>query len=71
MAYLEVKKNHFSNEKINLIHFKSTGCDSPNTHWIGDGYCDDETNNAGCNFDAGDCCGITVNTEWCTDCICY
>ena len=23
--------------------------------WIGDGECDDETNNALCNFDGGDC----------------
>ena len=48
-----------------------TGCGSDNPTWIGDGYCDDETNNAGCNFDGGDCCGIAVDTQYCTDCICY
>ena len=50
---------------------KSTGCESANPHWIGDGYCDDETNNADCNFDGGDCCGPNVNTQWCAQCICY
>ena len=53
------------------MFFKSTGCGSANTHWIGDGFCDDETNNVGCNFDGGDCCGIIVNTQYCMQCICY
>ena len=43
--------------------------DSP--FWIGDGFCHDETNNEGCNYDGGDCCGPNVNTLWCTNCICY
>ena len=25
----------------------------------GDGYCDDVNNNAGCDFDGGDCCADT------------
>ena len=25
-------------------------------NWIGDNYCDDENNNAACQFDGGDCC---------------
>ena len=36
--------------------------------YIGDGYCDDENNNAGCNFDGGDCCGVNVNTQYCNLC---
>ena len=24
--------------------------------WVGDGYCDDETNSENCNYDGGDCC---------------
>ena len=47
----------------------SGGCAIPD--WIGDGYCDDETNNDGCNFDGGDCCGSNVNTEYCTECQCH
>ena len=35
-----------------------------------DGWCNDETNNAECNFDGGDCCGSCVNTKHCTDCSC-
>ena len=38
--------------------------------WLGDGYCDDETNNEGCLFDGGDCCGPFVNTEYCSQCEC-
>ena len=41
-------------------------CGSP--HWQGDGYCDDDNNNAGCNWDDGDCCGDDVNTQWCNVC---
>ena len=41
-------------------------------HLIGDGYCMDETNNEGCSYDGGDCCGPNyVNTQYCTECICY
>ena len=31
--------------------------------WIGDGECDDATNNAECNYDGGDCC----DDEWIGD----
>ena len=37
---------------------------------IGDGFCNDETNNADCNYDGGDCC-VNVNTDHCIECICY
>ena len=38
---------------------------------IGDGYCYDATNNEECHFDGGDCCGSNVNTQFCTECICF
>ena len=41
------------------------------SHWKGDGYCDDDNNNAGCDFDGGDCCGDNVKKEFCTECKCY
>ena len=34
-----------------------------NENWIGDGYCDDVTNNQDCQWDGGDCCGNSVNTQ--------
>ena len=37
---------------------------------IGDGFCNDETNNADCNYDGGDCCGSCINTDYCLHCIC-
>jgi len=46
----------------------SNGCGSP--QWKGDGYCDDENNNDGCDYDGGDCCGDDVNTTYCSACQC-
>ena len=43
------------------------GC---NEGWVADGYCDDNNNNLGCNFDGGDCCGSNVNTQYCFECQC-
>ena len=46
------------------------GCGSP--EWADDQYCDDENNNAGCNWDGGACCN-NLDPEWdkyCTDCKC-
>ena len=37
---------------------------------VGDGYCNDITNNVECVFDGGDCCGSCVNTKFCTRCEC-
>ena len=44
------------------------GC--TNSAWVGDGYCDDVTNNMDCNYDGGDCCGDNVNTAYCSVCQC-
>ena len=38
--------------------------------WIGNGVCDDSINKIECNFDAGDCCGPNVHTEYCHECQC-
>jgi hypothetical protein len=46
----------------------SAGCGNQN--WKGDNYCDDENNNAGCEYDGGDCCGDDVNTTYCSECAC-
>ena len=36
-----------------------------NENWIGDNYCDDENNNAACQFDGGDCCNNTMlHWDW-------
>ena len=35
-----------------------------------DSFCDDENNNAGCNWDGGYCCGDQVDTYFCTQCDC-
>ena len=39
------------------------------TAWKGDKTCDDDNNNAGCNWDGGDCCGAN-NYDYCKDCKC-
>ena len=38
-----------------------TGCGSP--HWATDMWCDDENNNAECNWDGGACC-FNDHTGW-------
>merc|ERR1711974_590824 len=45
-------------------------CGSPN--FANDNFCDDENNNAGCNFDGGACCNQNIAgwDEYCTDCEC-
>merc|ERR1719174_1036384 len=47
-------------------------CGAPK--YKGDGNCDDENNNCGCNFDGGDCCAITlkkpVSKKYCKKCQC-
>eukprot|EP01084_Bolivina_argentea_P315738 547116_1 len=42
------------------------GSCSVNWWWIGDGYCDSSANNAGCNWDNGDCCSQTCDSgvDW-------
>ena len=37
---------------------------------IGDGFCNDETNNADCSYDGGDCCGSCIVTDLCSQCEC-
>ena len=41
-----------------------------NKSWKDDGYCDDENNYCGCDWDGGDCCGDNVVTEYCETCEC-
>ena len=33
--------------------------------------CDDSTNNDACEYDGGDCCGNSVNDQYCSECICH
>ena len=37
---------------------------------IGNGFCDDATNNEVCEWDGGDCCGDNVNNLFCNVCRC-
>ena len=37
---------------------------------IGNGHCNDETNNPACNYDGGDCCLSIANTDHCSECEC-
>ena len=60
-------KNH-NNHTLTV----NTGCESGFAHYIGDGYCDDENNNVGCQFDGGDCCDNDYYNwnDYCDDCHC-
>ena len=37
---------------------------------VGDGICNDETNNMECNYDGGDCCKVPINKDQCFNCEC-
>ena len=50
-------------------YLESSTCDLF-SHAIGDGFCQDEVNNADCNYDGGDCCNPTVLNNNCADCKC-
>ena len=39
--------------------------------FIGDGFCDDETNDELCEFDGGDCCDINHDLTLCSECFCH
>ena len=51
------------------ISFKIT-CTEVTNALVGNGFCNDETNNIYCNYDGGDCCGTCVNTKHCNECEC-
>ena len=38
---------------------------------VGNGFCNDETNNPDCNYDGGDCCVENANTNSCSECACH
>ena len=40
-----------------------------NAH-VGDGFCNDEINNAYCNYDHGDCCLSNINTKYLSESRC-
>ena len=38
---------------------------------VGNGFCNDETNNPDCNYDGGDCCAVYSNINSCSECACH
>ena len=54
---------------IILFWFLVPGCN--NVALVGDGFCNDKTNNQDCNYDGGDCCVVNANTNTCSECVCH
>ena len=54
---------------IILSSFLVQGC--ANFALVGNGFCNDETNNPECNYDGGDCCAMNANTNSCSECNCH
>ena len=52
-----------------LFSFLVPGC--YNVALVGNGLCNDETNNPDCNYDGGDCCAMNANTNSCSECVCH
>ena len=57
-------------EEVGVVDYTPAGPPACNTGWIGDTYCDDINNHVDCSYDGGDCCGCSVVTSWCTECLC-
>ena len=70
MIFSGCPQNHNNHTSIYTVNI---GCESENPTWIGDGWCDDETNNEGCQFDGGDCCENDYYywDDYCNDCHCF
>ena len=56
---------------MTILEYFSFSKDCPYGALLGDGLCNDESNNAECNFDGGDCCGGCIISNYCTECICH
>ena len=52
-----------------LCPFSVPGCD--NVTLVGNGFCNDDTNNPDCNYDGGDCCVVNAKTNSCSECACH
>ena len=69
-SWYNAEKVFTSNIYVYSLNLNSHCIDCPQHTLIGDGYCNDETNNPGCSFDGGDCCGPCINTDFCINCSC-
>ena len=56
---------HLKFSHIHLLIAETNKC-----AYKGDGNCDDDHNNADCEWDGGDCCGSNVKTTYCYLCAC-
>ena len=70
-AYGKRLKIRFISILIPSLYCISFSDCTANVTLIGNGVCNDETNNPGCFYDGGDCCVYNVNTDHCSDCTCY
>ena len=68
MQYMYIYLNYVLT--VSTVNPNSTYGGCSEAGWIEDGYCDDVTNNIQCNYDGGDCCGVDINTQYCSQCQC-
>jgi hypothetical protein len=69
MYNCNLNPSHFLFDYISFSSFLVLGCDA--VALVGNGFCNDETNNADCNYDVGECCIVNANTEYCSECACH
>lgn len=69
-AHCECKKYGYSNP--NEDNSDGQVCLSILSYWVGDGNCDPENNNPGCDYDGNDCCLEKITNHFCDEgCICH
>ncbi len=59
-------------KSFSTLHLQFIDCPGDLIHdWIADGFCDDDTNIAECDYDGGDCCNMHADFDYCTECFCF
>ncbi len=70
MTQLKVRSN---SGYLSILNVSPLETCTDHHSWIGDGFCDDETNTDACLHDGGDCCllGDFFNDHLCSECFCH
>ena len=57
-------------QHVELINLKYLTDNGGIASWVEDDFCDDINNKKECDYDGGDCCGLSAQKNFCVDCSC-
>ena len=61
---------HFNKNDKYMLNKRSNTDNGGIAAWIEDDFCDDINNKKECDYDGGDCCGLSAQNNFCVDCSC-